>query len=109
MEHPLIKSNIEYSTDWVKLHFMIFDHAYVIDITDAVDRISGCIVWSKVADILVANNFNPDVATKLSISFSMAYNDHRDKPVGTIDHKQHPFARFRGNATPHRRNYSKRS
>ena len=94
MNPCFIKSNVEYNEDHVTLHFTVLDRQYQVDITDAIDRTNGFINWSKVVTILTQHNFNPDVATKLSVTFSLQNKTHRDTPCGTVMHKQHPFARF---------------
>lgn len=70
MNPCFIKSNVEYNEDHITLHFTVLDRQYQMDITDAIDRTNGFINWSKVVTILTQHNFNPDVATKLSVVIS---------------------------------------
>lgn len=104
MQTENITSRIKSEPSGVSLKFTIGECHYEMDITLAVDQRRGVIDWLIVRNLLIQKGFNPEMATRLMVSFER-HQDIRDNTAMKEYH--HPFAKFLGNTTPNRRSYSK--
>lgn len=106
MDRQQITSCVKQTAIKCKLSFAIHEQHHELDITSAVSRKHGTIHWLAVRNILIEHGFNPEVSTRLMYTFE---SQHAINESTAALEYYHPFAKFIGNAAPHRRNYSKRS